>query len=211
MAIISHRGGRGLATENTIEGVEIADKYHPKYIEFDIQKTVDKQLILFHNLALDDGRKIRNLTYAEILETVPHVPLMSDAINALVYATALIELKSSDIAQDCYAISRFSDCDYTSFIDEEISCLRQLDPNSTLFLMQHKHPVGLVDKAIAIKANGIGINKNYMLFLPFIFRKAKKHKLQVYVYTLNNRLTAVLLRLFYPTVMICTDYPNKII
>ena len=83
-AIIAHRGASALAThENTLESFQIAINLQADYAEFDIRRTKDHQLIVFHNPDLN-GMDIRKLTYDEICKITGaqgyQIPLLQDAV-----------------------------------------------------------------------------------------------------------------------------------
>ncbi|CAL9536776.1 hypothetical protein SUDANB121_04172 [Nocardiopsis dassonvillei] len=67
--VIGHRGaGRGVvggARENTPESFAAAVAAGADWIEIDVRRTADDELVLHHNAALDDGRAVVDLTAAE--------------------------------------------------------------------------------------------------------------------------------------------------
>ncbi|NCG21440.1 MAG: hypothetical protein GWP91_20710 [Rhodobacterales bacterium] len=67
---IAHRGGALLGPENTIEGIQAGIDAGAKIVEFDVFRTSDGELVLFHDATVDnltDGTgAISNLTLAEV-------------------------------------------------------------------------------------------------------------------------------------------------
>lgn len=65
--VIAHRGASGLAEENTIQAFEKAIELKCNMTEFDIRRTVDGVLIVFHdrNAPGNPRRKVNELTYEE--------------------------------------------------------------------------------------------------------------------------------------------------
>jgi glycerophosphoryl diester phosphodiesterase len=63
--IIAHRGASTLARENTIESFEKAIETGIDMIEFDVRRTKDHALIVYHD-ELMEGKPIKELTYDEI-------------------------------------------------------------------------------------------------------------------------------------------------
>lgn len=53
LAIIGHRGARGLAPENTLAGIDTALRLGVDGVEFDVQRHPDGALFLLHDLTLD--------------------------------------------------------------------------------------------------------------------------------------------------------------
>ena len=67
--VIGHRGaGRGVvdgARENTVASFELAARSGADWIEIDVRRTGDDELVLYHNAALDDGRAVVDLSFEE--------------------------------------------------------------------------------------------------------------------------------------------------
>jgi glycerophosphoryl diester phosphodiesterase len=63
--IIAHRGAPGYAKENTIESFEKAVALGADMIEFDVRRTKDNVLIVYHD-GLIQGKPVNDLTYEEI-------------------------------------------------------------------------------------------------------------------------------------------------
>ncbi|WP_017603525.1 glycerophosphodiester phosphodiesterase [Nocardiopsis alkaliphila] len=67
--VIGHRGaGRGVvdgARENTVASFELAARTGADWIEIDVRRTGDDELVLYHNAALDDGRAVVDLSLEE--------------------------------------------------------------------------------------------------------------------------------------------------
>lgn len=70
VACIAHRGGRGLAPENTLAAVRAGMKYNVEYLEIDVHQTADSVVVVSHDETLDrctDGHgRIDQTTFAEI-------------------------------------------------------------------------------------------------------------------------------------------------
>ena len=70
--IIAHRGGGGLAPENTLASIEAGIKFNSDIIEIDVHQTKDKKLIVIHDNSIDrttDGKGlVREMTYDQILQ-----------------------------------------------------------------------------------------------------------------------------------------------
>jgi glycerophosphoryl diester phosphodiesterase len=98
----AHRGDSVLYLENTIEAIKSAlENEEYKFIEFDIQYTKDKKIVVFHDGSLlrlyESFRKIKNMNYSEIWEaTNGNVPLYSEIIDLIGNRKKInIEIKSS--------------------------------------------------------------------------------------------------------------------
>jgi glycerophosphoryl diester phosphodiesterase len=68
--IIAHRGASGYAPENTLAAFSLAQKMGVSEIEFDLQFSRDRQIMVCRDRVLDrygyPGRKVANLTYVAL-------------------------------------------------------------------------------------------------------------------------------------------------
>ena len=64
---IAHRGASAYAPDNTLEAFRIASALGAEMWEVDIRISSDGQIIAFHDKILSDGRKISDISFAEIL------------------------------------------------------------------------------------------------------------------------------------------------
>src|SRR5690606_3104315 len=51
--VIAHRGASGYAPENTLAAVEAADRLDTTWVEVDVQRTADGELVLVHDTTLE--------------------------------------------------------------------------------------------------------------------------------------------------------------
>jgi glycerophosphoryl diester phosphodiesterase len=77
--IVAHRGASAYAKENTLAAFEQAIALGADMIEFDVRRTRDRVLIIYHDKELG-SKPIRKLTYAEIQAIDPDVPTLQAAI-----------------------------------------------------------------------------------------------------------------------------------
>jgi glycerophosphoryl diester phosphodiesterase len=73
MKIIGHRGARNEAPENTVEGFVHANQNGCKHFELDIQLSMDKELIVYHDKTLKrtsgSAHKVSQLPYSQLAKT----------------------------------------------------------------------------------------------------------------------------------------------
>lgn len=209
MSLISHRGAKGLAPENTVASIKVAAKLGVPYIEFDVQHTSDNHLVLFHNNTTASGKKITETTFSEIRAEHTDIAELEEALAACGNATPLVEIKTLTTAKLALkTLKKYPGCAVTSFVTEEIELLKKELPSSQLFIMQHTQPFGIIKKAKQIGATGIGINKNWAILLPHYYWHAQRNGLDVYTYTINTRFVAALFLRIMPNLFICTDRPD---
>ena len=138
MLIIAHRGASALAHhENTLESFQIAMELHADMVEFDIRKTKDEELIVFHDRSLN-GKNVSSYTYKEMNELAAlesyHIPKLSEVLalcKGKIYLD--VEIKSEGIEPRVidmitkrygYTYDSFS---IKSFLDDVVLRVKELD------------------------------------------------------------------------------------
>lgn len=76
--LLGHRGVRGGLPENTLSAFKAALDAGLDGLETDLQRTRDGVLVLFHDFALPDGRRVVDLTLAELRTAVPDLATLED-------------------------------------------------------------------------------------------------------------------------------------
>jgi glycerophosphoryl diester phosphodiesterase len=109
MKIISHRGARGLAPENTIKGIEKAMMHNVDEIEIDVRVTKDNQVILNHDEELTDasGNKllIKEANYQELKKHKADLTTLDEAIAVINKKIPLhIEIKPTEPTEEIIKI-----------------------------------------------------------------------------------------------------------
>jgi glycerophosphoryl diester phosphodiesterase len=97
--IIAHRGASNLARENTLEAFGRAIELGANYIELDVRKTKDGELVVYHYQILGT-RLLRNCTYSRALEVAKknnfQIPTLAVALELAAGKIKLdIELKEA--------------------------------------------------------------------------------------------------------------------
>jgi glycerophosphoryl diester phosphodiesterase len=78
--IIAHRGASAYVRENTLAAFERAIALEANMVEFDVRRTRDRQLIVYHDPEIGK-RPIRKLTYAEIQQLDPDIPRLEAVLE----------------------------------------------------------------------------------------------------------------------------------
>lgn len=219
--VVGHRGVAGLELENTIPGFEKAIALGVKTIEFDIRETLDGQFILCHDRSLrrvsDSTVQVNSVTYATLqtisLHNNSHVPLLRDVLNlARKHKIAVIvELKT---CQNPESLSRLLN-EYGD-LDMTVASLKShlLDRLCKQYPQNHL-PFGLcipfytLHRATALQASKIIVN--VWLFNPLLYWLARRKKVEVFVYTVDNAWLVRHLQRLYPNILICTNHPERFI
>jgi glycerophosphoryl diester phosphodiesterase len=97
-AISAHRGGSEDAPPGTYDAYRSALATGADFVEFDVRRTADDQLVVFHDQHLGRGRPVRALTYAYLCRVAGYeVPTVAGVIRLLGdRGGAHIDLKESD-------------------------------------------------------------------------------------------------------------------
>jgi len=78
--IIAHRGASAYVRENTLASFERAIALGADMVEFDVRRTRDRQLIVYHDPEIRH-RPVRKLTFAEIRHLDPDIPLLAEVLD----------------------------------------------------------------------------------------------------------------------------------
>lgn len=219
MKIIGHRGIAGLALENSRASLEQAVRFKLDAIEIDVRHTKDDQLVLCHDGDLQAMAGITDNVADKTLRQLKKIPLLDgshiitldEALKILGSTPVIVELKDDQcIGPLGKVLARHpkAHISIASFKLQELAALRELYPSLTLYGLEHSKPIEIIQLARALKLNGIGLN--FWLMNPITYWLARRHKIAVYVYTVNSPLNAWFLSLFYPGISICTDAPQKL-
>ncbi|GAI79462.1 unnamed protein product, partial [marine sediment metagenome] len=110
LLFIGHRGTRIDYDENTLRSFEAAIKSGAQYIEFDVRRLNDGNLLVFHDAFIDKtifgSVYLKNLTYAELNNyktkiRTAEIPLLTEVLDKLAKRTKfMIELKEEEIKND---------------------------------------------------------------------------------------------------------------
>ena len=201
-AVIAHRGASGLVGhENTLEAFEAAIRLGADYVEFDVRKTADGWLVVFHDSKIEDV-SIAEITYSGLCEmTARHgytVPLLKDVLKLCQGKIKLdIELKEAGYERNVIDMvkSRFGYGDFVmkSFSDAAITHIKKYDKNiKTGLLVGRKHvPVKtFISDIFPMKrlklCHADFVSPHHLLCSKAYVDYMHKHGLKVFVWTVNS-------------------------
>lgn len=220
--IIGHRGAAGLALENTLTSFRKAIEAGTTIIEFDVQTTSDGHFVICHDNDLsrvsDSRVKIKDVTLKTLrdipLKNGDTVPLLTEALDLVRKhnITAVVEAKTiSDTEAFCALLDTYRDVTMAvaSFNHALLARIRKLRPDFALYLGESHQPIAVLQKAKAMKAQGIDLH--YMLMNPLTYWLAQLWELELMLYTPNQPGVVRLLRFLYPRAYVCTDFPNRFV
>lgn len=97
--LVGHRGVRGARPENTLPAFALALESGLDGVEFDVQRSADGALVVTHDDTVD-GRRVTDLTHAELARRLPGVPTL-EALFALLHdhpgTLVNLEIKASGL------------------------------------------------------------------------------------------------------------------
>ena len=197
--IIAHRGASRQKRGNTLPAFKRAITLGCDMIELDVHKTGDGKLIVHHDNHIDD-EKISRMTYSQISDLRPHVPLLDDVITLARDKIRLdVEIKPRGIELTVVEalLKRLEPHQFvvTSFHDSSIYRIKKKRPQvkaglllgtsepQRFFLtrMTELFPERRVIKCLA----DFAVPHWALLHFDFIHRM-KMHGIPVYIWTINS-------------------------
>ncbi len=208
MLIIGHRGGAGLAPENTIEALQAGAHAGADILEFDVRLTSDKVPVVIHDATIARTHKKRvsvgRSSFSELQEKTwqQPIPALSEVLDRFYGKILLnIELKSKGSGKVTaeyiakHYIKKPSDWDniiFSSFKGREIAAVRKVSDKANLALLHDQNPFLFIAYERKLHLTAVGFHRLYVN--RFALEIAKKLGLFVYVYTVDRPHGALLLQ-----------------
>ncbi len=204
MSIIAHRGRTALLeSENTLEAFRSAIEIGVDWIEFDLRRCQDGQIVCYHDAKID-GIAIGNLSYARLLAIGKSkgftIPLFEEAIQFCRGKVRLdIEIKDEGYEHLVIAIA-LKHLDYSEFViksfnDSSVISIKKIDPNIKTGLLIGRLPprsiwgimlFHLLPEYRVLRTGADFVSPNYRLLrLGFLWRMKRIDK-EVYIWTVNR-------------------------
>jgi len=201
MIIIGHRGDAGLAPENTLDALQSGAEVGSDVLEFDVQATRDKKLLVIH-----DSTLLRTHRKAHIVRWSSHESIKEATAKGHKIATLEevldrffgkillnLEIKSRGtgklvvrLLEEKY-IMRSEDWQnilLSSFKPAELKVVRKLAPEAELALLHARNPFAFVLHNRQLDLTAVGFNRLYINSLAL--EVAKQLGLFPYTYTVNR-------------------------
>lgn len=220
MKIIGHRGAAGSELENTLASLQSALDHGVDVVEFDVRKTKDGKLVVFHDPDLrrvtNDTRRINDLTFSQ-LQKIPlhggsHIPSLSEALDVLGRHQCIIEIKDNGICHELVKVlEQHPQAQFTvaSFKLDEMAQLRAMAPSYKIYALERTKPIDIIHTTKELGFDGIGFN--YWIFNPLTYWLCNRAGLEMYAYTVDHPFQAAFLNKLYPKLAICTNYPERLL
>ena len=205
--LIAHRGGGGLAPENTLAALRAGLAAGAHVIEVDVQRSVDGVIVLMHDATVDEttnGRgRVADLTWAELnqLDAGSHfssefageaVPRLEDALGLLTAepVTLMIEVKDPELypglASDLWDVIRRAGAQdrvmVISFAHNWIIGFHQLAPEVPIGILSY-WPYQVPGVA---HGQAISVLWSSVLLDPTLVSRVHEAGASIVVFTVNN-------------------------
>jgi glycerophosphoryl diester phosphodiesterase len=203
--IIAHRGVPSYAKENTIESFEKAVALGADMIEFDVRRTKDDLLIVFHDERIQD-RPVNDLIYKEIGQIAGkqgfHLPTVEEVLKWSKGRIGLdVELKEEGhekkLAELLIRYLKKDQFVITSFNESSLKTIKDDYPDVQIGLLLGKSDAPLwtriseffpMRRCKKAKADFLVAHFKLLRF-GFLEREARRHHKSVFVWTANDEET----------------------
>lgn len=194
---IGHRGAAGHAPENTLAAIEAGLSMGVDYIEIDVQRTADGQLVVMHDKRVDRTTGGTGLVSDMPLEAVraldagngQRIPLLEEVLEAVNGRSGLMaEVITPRLAADVVgAVRQFgfaSPILYASFLHQELRDVLIHDPTAQTLALLEGVPVSGAQFALDAGASHAGLALDSVT--PEFVRSLQQAGISVFVYTAND-------------------------
>jgi len=167
---IGHRGAAGHAPENTLAAIEKGIAFGVDFVEIDMRRTADGALVVLHdetvNRTTNGTGLVAQLSLADLKKldagNGEHIPTLEDVLKVIARRAGLmLELKVKGTAQQAVEVVREAGFRnpiiYASFLHEELSHVRAVDPGASLMVLFGRVPNDAVSSALAHGPSHIGL------------------------------------------------------
>lgn len=224
MLVIGHRGAAGLAPENSLEAMRAGRDVGADMLEFDVQLTRDKVLVVVHDshlLRTHKKRKyVRWSTHESIQQAIDkgHQIATLEQVLDEFFGVILLNLELKGCGTAYYVLNLLKDRyvkksdDWnnvliSSFRINELKTARKISSKAQLAMLHNRNPFTYIAWQRSLEFSAVGFNRLYKNRLATDI--AKKAGIFTYVYTVNQ--PASMLRLAEEDIDgIVTDFPDRI-
>jgi len=193
--VIAHRGASGALPGNTLEAFERAIALGADMIEFDVRRTVDGELIVFHDAEVG-RRAVGGLTRAEIGSALGLLPPRLDEVLDLAGGRIGLDVELKDgaatgrVVRSVTAAAPPETTVLSSFLEDVVSDLAELAPGFGRGLIVARQPLAVgrrsaVARAQRLRATHLVLQRS--LARERLLQRAARHGLAVFVWTVDDR------------------------
>ncbi|MBE0525524.1 MAG: glycerophosphodiester phosphodiesterase [Candidatus Thorarchaeota archaeon] len=195
--VVAHRGGSGLAPENTMLAHRVAYDVGADMVEIDVQETLDGKLVCIHDYEVDRTTNgigaIAELSLREILELdaglgekIPTLEEVLDYVRGKMKIN--IELKVTDIEKEVLTLvnerKMISDVTISSFLHGTLISTRRLDNSVSTAVLVSKLQDEMISYVMEHEANAL--NPDYKVLTQDVVAEAHSNNIQIFPWTVNE-------------------------
>lgn len=220
--IVGHRGAAGLAAENSIESILTAMNLGVDCIEIDVWKTIDNEVIVFHDAYLDRLTNmsgfVSEMDYATLkkanLKNNEHIPTLKEVTKVVKGKNVqlLIEIKSEETFEPTLKILLeelpLSQFIIGSFFHKDIKSLKENNPKIQTSIMFESVPILLDDYLSTVNPDYVTISIE--TYNKYLLDTIKKQNRKLVFYTINIEPEIKLAFDALPYAIV-TNFPNLFI
>jgi glycerophosphoryl diester phosphodiesterase len=230
---IAHRGASGSAPENTIAAFDKALEMNADYIELDVQMSKDGRLVVIHDSTVDRTTNgtgmVKEMTLKELQcldagawfhHTYQHqqIPTLEEVLDRYDHKEIgfLIELKDPElypgieikIARVIEKAKNKNPIIVQSFDQQAIKRFCKVAPFIPTGILLNLWENPITDEKLKKFASYVHyVNPYFSLVDTELVRRVKKHKMNIFTWAVNNRMTVQYLKDLNVDGIV-TDYPD---
>jgi glycerophosphoryl diester phosphodiesterase len=204
MLLLGHRGSWGLHPENTMPAFQAALDSGLDGIEFDVQPTLDGQLVVRHDESLPSGEPVSSLTLEQLRRAEPELPTLDQVLTWWMAKGCWLNLELKNDRSRWDARERLL-LEALDRAGPSAAQLRRLVISSfspvslhRLYWQDHGLQLGLLYwaetpawlPALARWAPLYSLHPNYRLIRPSWLREVQRQGLSVLAWTVNDPVAA---------------------
>ena len=170
VVIIGHRGAAGHAPENTLAAIRKGIDLGVDFVEIDVRRTADGVLVALHdetvNRTTNGEGRVDRMSLRDVKRfnagNGEHIPTVGEVLEAARGRVGLmLELKVVGVAQTTTAAVQEAGFKepviYASFLHNELSEVRSIDPEATLMVLFGRLPRAPIARAREYRSSHVGL------------------------------------------------------
>jgi glycerophosphoryl diester phosphodiesterase len=194
---VGHRGAAGHAPENTLIGLKKGIELGVDFVEFDVRRTRDGILVLFHDRTLRSFvpgcKRVCDMDWSSLktVEVSPgqRIPTLEDALKHINgFAGAIVELKEESIADEVLQVVEgvgfTGPVIYASFWHKGLLEIRRTKPLAKTLALLEGVPVNLTAFAEEARVTHVGLALDCVT--EKYVRLLQSKSFAVFVYTVDD-------------------------
>lgn len=215
MSLVSHRGAAGIAHENSLQAIKIAKTFKPQFIEVDVHRTSDGVFVMYHgDIKQAYNGADRPESLKQLKQSVPTLLTLEELLHKDDHSCPLLfDIKCADSVNDLVTFFQIHSLPkgsgFTAPHETALIVLKKAFPHAITLIAQKYQagPIRAIELARDRGFSGISLNKWWLGPLPYFM--CKYYKKQIMVYTIDHSLWIRFAQKLYPSILLCTNNPNK--